>query len=65
MVISVTDDDKAVVSFHGTLIQVCSALGSSTHHFILHFVIPQVSARDGNPLRFSSYSSLFPSQGGG
>ena len=47
-VASVTENQKAVVRFPGALIPACSALGSSSHRFILHFVVPQVSARDGN-----------------
>ena len=37
-----------MVGFPGALIPACSALGSSSHRFILRFVVPQASARDGN-----------------
>lgn len=49
MVVSVTDDGKAVAAFHGALIPACSALGSSAHLFTLHFVVPPASVRDGDP----------------
>ena len=49
MAVSVTDDDRAVVAFHGALIPACSALGSSAHLFILHFVVPPASVKDGDP----------------